>query len=154
MTDQPLDPDYRRIILNADREKDRPLLRGDWTPDTWRPPAMTADLGPLLCPECRDDKHGNCDGTSWSEVDDAPADCPCSDPVHAGTDLGENPYLPPEYAEALEKHEARIWTPPGCTCVVVYDGPSDAHRTADPDCPIPEGEHEDHRREDSKSKRE
>lgn len=29
------------------------------------------------CPECAQGKHGNCDGTTWDEIGDAPATCPC-----------------------------------------------------------------------------
>lgn len=29
------------------------------------------------CPECQQGKHGNCDGTTWDNYDDAAAPCPC-----------------------------------------------------------------------------
>lgn len=29
------------------------------------------------CPECAQGKHPNCDGSSWDEDADAPAECPC-----------------------------------------------------------------------------
>lgn len=29
------------------------------------------------CPECIQDKHRNCDGTSWDVAQDQPAPCPC-----------------------------------------------------------------------------
>lgn len=35
------------------------------------------------CPECLQGKHGNCDGTTWDEVTDAPALCPCDDRSHS-----------------------------------------------------------------------
>lgn len=31
----------------------------------------------MLCPECRQGKHGNCDGTTWDTERDEEADCPC-----------------------------------------------------------------------------
>lgn len=31
-----------------------------------------------VCPECRADKHGNCDGTAWSDWTDTPTYCRCS----------------------------------------------------------------------------
>ena len=34
------------------------------------------------CPECVAGKHGNCDGTTWDDVADAPADCPCAAEGH------------------------------------------------------------------------
>lgn len=37
------------------------------------------------CPECRAEKHRNCDGTSWDQAADAPVPCPC--PCGAGTPL-------------------------------------------------------------------
>lgn len=40
-----------------------------------------ADL--LFCRECSEGKHGNCDGTAWSNELDAPAPCTCPDPSHA-----------------------------------------------------------------------
>lgn len=30
-----------------------------------------------VCPECRAGKHRNCDGTSWCDRNDRPADCTC-----------------------------------------------------------------------------
>lgn len=152
MTENPMNPDYHRMLLNTDPKKTRPLLHGHWTPDTWRPPAMTADGGPLPCPECRDGKHPNCDGSSWSEVDDAPADCPCGDPAHQTTDLGENPHLPPEYADALHAHEERTFLPDGCECVIVYTAAGSATRIPHDNCPLPPETHQDHRRQEHKSK--
>ncbi len=32
---------------------------------------------PIRNPECREDKHPNCDGTGWDLRDDKPAACPC-----------------------------------------------------------------------------
>jgi hypothetical protein len=29
------------------------------------------------CPECRVGKCGNCDGSTWDDVRDEPAPCPC-----------------------------------------------------------------------------
>jgi hypothetical protein len=29
------------------------------------------------CPECEQGKHGNCDGTTWDDLLDQPAPCPC-----------------------------------------------------------------------------
>lgn len=37
---------------------------------------MDENLAPV-CPECRDGKHGNCDGTAWDDHEDAPASCSC-----------------------------------------------------------------------------
>lgn len=41
--------------------------------------AARADANHALpcCPECRDGKHGNCDGTAWDNVRDRPTDCRC-----------------------------------------------------------------------------
>lgn len=36
-------------------------------------------MTPLICPECRDGKHINCDGTAWCDVIDFPAPCECGD---------------------------------------------------------------------------
>ena len=38
--------------------------------------AMSENLAPV-CPECRNGKHGNCDGTAWDDHEDAPASCSC-----------------------------------------------------------------------------
>lgn len=41
---------------------------------------MNGDIQPPIgppCPECRADKHGNCDGGSWDEETDKPAICKC-----------------------------------------------------------------------------
>lgn len=35
------------------------------------------------CPECRQGKHGNCDGTAWDDATDAPAGCPCAAHNHS-----------------------------------------------------------------------
>lgn len=32
--------------------------------------------GPV-CPECRDGKHANCDGTAWDDHTDQPTHCAC-----------------------------------------------------------------------------
>lgn len=29
-------------------------------------------------PECRDGKHGNCDGSGWDDEADAPGECTCT----------------------------------------------------------------------------
>lgn len=34
------------------------------------------------CPECRANKHGNCNGQAWDYVEDEPAPCPCSAAGH------------------------------------------------------------------------
>jgi len=34
------------------------------------------------CPECRADKHGNCDGMAWDEVTDEPMFCQCTFATH------------------------------------------------------------------------
>ena len=35
------------------------------------------DLNNLVCPECRANKHGNCDGTTWDTVIDKRVTCIC-----------------------------------------------------------------------------
>lgn len=39
------------------------------------------------CPECEQNKHDNCDGTSWDHDADAPAACPCWEGGHGGVRL-------------------------------------------------------------------
>lgn len=34
------------------------------------------------CPECRQGKHPNCDGTTWDLQADGPAACPCAEGGH------------------------------------------------------------------------
>lgn len=80
---------------------------------SWRPPAMTADGAPQLCPECRDGKHGNCDGDAWSDALNDIADCPCGDPAHS------------------------------CPCVIVFAGTENARRLVHHDCPKPEHRRQD-----------
>lgn len=36
-------------------------------------------------PECRDDKHGNCDGSGWDDEVDAPGECTCTCHASIGT---------------------------------------------------------------------
>lgn len=38
--------------------------------------------GIASCPECKQGKCSNCDGTTWDELADAPASCPCTDKIH------------------------------------------------------------------------
>lgn len=43
------------------------------------------DTGPIpVCPECRNGKHPNCDGTAWDVDADAPTSCRCSHGSHRG----------------------------------------------------------------------
>ncbi len=32
----------------------------------------------ILCPECKQGKHANCDGTAWDKEVDAPTKCGCT----------------------------------------------------------------------------
>lgn len=38
---------------------------------------VTAKTHRPICPECRDGKHKNCDGTAWDFVADELVDCGC-----------------------------------------------------------------------------
>jgi len=38
--------------------------------------------GPAVCPECRQGKCGNCNGTAWDAVADKPTSCACPDGSH------------------------------------------------------------------------
>lgn len=42
---------------------------------------MSADTH--VCPECRDGKHRNCEGTAWSDETDSPTSCACVGRGHA-----------------------------------------------------------------------
>lgn len=45
-------------------------------------------IHPILSnPECRDGKHGNCDGNGWDLAADTPCPCHCS--CHAKSQLGQ-----------------------------------------------------------------
>ena len=46
-------------------------------------PTMGTPALAHICPECATGKHGNCDGTAWSDTLDAPARCECEDSAHA-----------------------------------------------------------------------
>lgn len=110
----------------------------------WRPPAMTEDCSPLPCPECRASKHGNCDGSSWSEADDRLADCPCPDLTHRqGTMTVELTHRPAddEYPETVEEPDSYL--PPRCRCVIVFAHGTAMSRLSHPDCPVPETDHHD-----------
>lgn len=37
--------------------------------------------GPV-CPECRNGKHGNCDGEAWNDLLDMPVACDCAAAHH------------------------------------------------------------------------
>jgi hypothetical protein len=36
----------------------------------------------LMCPECRDGKHDNCDGSGWDRETDEFIRCPCAQRGH------------------------------------------------------------------------
>lgn len=42
---------------------------------------MSADF-PEPCPECQQNKHLNCDGTTWNPATDEPDGCPCAKRGH------------------------------------------------------------------------
>lgn len=46
-----------------------------------RPEPDTDEERPV-CPECKQGKHGNCDGTAWSDWTDTPTYCRCSADGH------------------------------------------------------------------------
>lgn len=39
-------------------------------------------MSPAVCPECRVDKHDNCDGGAWDFDTDAPTVCACAANEH------------------------------------------------------------------------
>lgn len=45
-------------------------------------PVAGVELDPEPCPECAQGKHGNCDGTTWDNLLDEPAPCPCDEAGH------------------------------------------------------------------------
>lgn len=44
--------------------------------------SLTVSRDPILCPECRAGKHGNCDGNAWDFDKDSPAHCECRSRQH------------------------------------------------------------------------
>lgn len=42
----------------------------------------------LMCPECAQGKHGNCDGTAWNDAADDIDRCRCSSNLHRGGNRG------------------------------------------------------------------
>jgi hypothetical protein len=43
---------------------------------------------PVICPECVQGKHGNCNGEAWDMLGDFPADCACGEVQHDEALLG------------------------------------------------------------------
>lgn len=39
---------------------------------------MSAEIPDVICPDCRDGKHGACIGQAWDDETDSPADCQCA----------------------------------------------------------------------------
>lgn len=109
---------------------------------------MTYEGGPRVCGYCAGNMHDQCDGSAWCEATQQGADCPCGHVAHHTVPLPDNEHLPAGYAEALARHEYRMFLPERCECVVMFAGTGNAERIPHQDCPIPPENHQDHRRQD------